>query len=402
MVLEDDSVSATHFEITISADGVQLRDLGSTNGTWTGRAARLTDGSITLFDGAMFFAGDTKLRICQIDFGRVARSDSPTLGTMAGDSPAMREIFALIDRVAPTPIKTLITGETGTGKEEVARTVHALSGRKGPFVVLDCGALPSGLAESAILGHDKGAFTGATEMRPGAFEAADGGTVFLDEIGELPLDLQPKLLRVLDGRGIVRVGGSVCGPVDVRVLAATHRDLPALIAEGRFRRDLYERLGQYELCLPPLRERREDIAILARHFLAQVGEEYGEAVASGIDEAVLVALRDRHWEGNVRALRLTIETLAHLSSGPVISMDDLRRFARRHMVDETRARDMLASLCAMSCSEADDGFQRHYLLALAEECEGHVERMCERAGLTRKGLRGRHEKLGLPWPPKRG
>ncbi|MCH9679821.1 MAG: sigma-54-dependent Fis family transcriptional regulator, partial [Deltaproteobacteria bacterium] len=176
IVIDDESVSTTHFEIKLGAHGIVLRDLGSTNGTWIGRS-RLLDGAVSLFDGATFYAGNIKLRLTQIDVGSVARSTAPTLGTMTGKSPVMAELFALMARLGPTPITALITGETGTGKEEAARTLHALSGRQGPFVVLDCGSLPTGLAESAISGHAKGAFTGAASDSPGAFEKGQAGTL---------------------------------------------------------------------------------------------------------------------------------------------------------------------------------------------------------------------------------
>src|SRR5690606_2182835 len=286
-------------------------------------------GTVSLFDGAVFYAGDTKLRLVEIEVGRLARSDRSHLGTMTGASPAMREIFAMLDRLGPTPLTTLITGETGTGKEEVARTLHELSGRRGSFVVLDCGTLPTHLAESAIHGHVKGAFTGATTDRMGAFEAADGGTVLLDEVGELPLELQPKLLRVLDRREVERVGSNRPRSVDVRVLAATHRNLSRGVADGSFRLDLLHRLRQVEVSVPPLRERPEDVPVLVRRFLEQAQARHGQRVAAAVDDEVLATLARRHWEGNVRELRQTVEALAHLAQGDAITLDDLQRLASR-------------------------------------------------------------------------
>jgi DNA-binding NtrC family response regulator len=401
VVLTDDSVSTSHFEIRLTAEGVILRDLGSTNGTWIGRS-RLVDGTVSLFDGATFYAGDTKLRLVRIDVGKIARSDRPSLGTMMGASPAIREIFALLDRLAPTPLTTLITGETGTGKEEVARTVHDLSGRPGPFVVLDCATLPSNLAESAILGHVKGAFTGANTDRMGAFEAAEGGTVLIDEVGELPLELQPKLLRVLDRREVERVGSNKRKPVDVRVVAATHRNLAQMVAEGRFRLDLLHRLRQVEICVPPLRERSQDVEVLARHFLERARAVHGDAVATTIDEPVMAALGRRYWEGNVRELRQTIEALAHLARGGTIGVEDLQRFAGRGRLHDAADGTQLASFCEMPCKEAIDAFTRHYMAKLEEQCRGDIERMCTMAGYTRKGLRGLYERLSRPWPSGHG
>jgi transcriptional regulator with GAF, ATPase, and Fis domain len=400
VVLTDDSVSTSHFEIRLTTEGVILRDLGSTNGTWIGRS-RLVDGTVSLYDGATFYAGDTKLRLDRIEVGRVARSDRSHLASMAGASSAIREIFALLDRLAPTPLTTLITGETGTGKDKVARTLHELSGRPGPFVVLDCGALPASLAESAILGHVKGAFTGANADRMGAFEAADGGTLLLDEIGELPLELQPKLLRVLDHREVERVGSNKRRFVDVRVLAATHRNLAQMVAEGRFRLDLLHRVRQVEVCIPPLRERPQDIAVLAHCFLEQTRALHGDRVAAGIDEGVLAALGRRYWEGNVRELRQTIEALAHLATGDIVTVEDLQRYAGRSRVHDAVDGSALAGWCTLPCKEATDAFMRHYLLELESRCHGDIERMCTLAGYTRKGLRGVYERLELAWPANR-
>ncbi len=400
VVLSDDSVSTSHFEIRLTAQGVILRDLGSTNGTWVGRG-RLVDGTVSLFDGAVFYAGDTKLRLVQIEVGQIARSERPRLGTMEGASAAIREIFSMLSRLAPTPLTTLITGETGTGKEEVARTLHELSGRSGPFVVLDCGTLPSNLAESAILGHVKGAFTGANADRLGAFEAAEGGTVLLDEIGELPLELQPKLLRVLDRREIERVGSNKRKPVDVRVLAATHRNLAQMVADGRFRLDLLHRLRQVEICVPPLRERPQDVPVLTNRFLENTRALHGERVAASIGEPVLEALARRYWEGNVRELRQTIEALAHLAKNEVITLEDLQRVAGRGRLHDAADGSQLASWCTMPAKEATDAFTRHYLAKIEVQCEGDIERMCTLAGYTRKGLRGLYERLGLQWPATR-
>lgn len=400
VVLTDDSVSTSHFEIRLTTQGVLLQDLGSTNGTWIGRG-RLGDGAVSLYDGATFYAGHTKLRLTRIDVGRIARSDRSRLGTMTGASPAIREIFAMIARLAPTPLTTLITGETGTGKEEVARTLHELSGRSGPFVVLDCGSLPANLAESKILGHVKGAFTGANADRTGAFEEADGGTLLLDEIGELPLELQPKLLRVLDRREVERVGSNKLKLVDVRLIAATHRSVAQMVADGRFRLDLLHRLRQVEICVPPLRERPEDVVVLARHFLERTRAANGEVVATGIDDRVVEELVRRYWEGNVRELRQTIETLAYLAKGDVITLDDFQRFAGRRPQHGGADGSHLATWRTLPCKQAVDAFTRHYVTTLEEEHRGDIEQMCSVAGYTRKGLRGLYDRLGLPWPAGR-
>ncbi|MEX1365584.1 MAG: sigma 54-interacting transcriptional regulator, partial [Nannocystaceae bacterium] len=398
--LTDSSVSTAHFELRLAPEGVLLRDLGSTNGTWLGKA-RLADGTVSLFDGAVFYAGDTKLRLVEIAVEPVARSERPSLGTMTGASPAMREIFALLTRLGPTPLTTLITGETGTGKEEVARTLHELSGREGPFIVLDCGTLPLNLAESAILGHVKGAFTGADSDRMGAFEAAHRGTVFVDEVGELPLALQPKMLRVLDRREVERIGSNERRAVDVRVLAATNRNLSTLVAEGQFRLDLLHRLRQIEVFVPPLRERPQDVPVLAREFLEQARALHGSEITTTIDEQALAALGRRHWEGNVRELRQLVEALAHLAQGGVITLDDVQRFGGRARVGDAADINQLGSLLSLPAKEAADAFMRHYLAKLEQLHHGDVEPIRATTGYSRKGLRGLYERLGRPWPASR-
>ena len=198
----------------------------------------------------------------------VEPSNADHFENMIGHSVAMREVFGILERVAPTDLTVLITGETGTGKELASRAVHQVSHRaKGPFVVFDCGAAPDNLIESELFGHQRGAFTGAIDARPGVFEMAHGGTIFLDEVGELPLELQPKLLRVLEQREVRRVGGSKTKPINVRVVAATNRNLREEVDKGRFREDLYYRLAVVEMVMPPLRDRMEDLALLSQHLL---------------------------------------------------------------------------------------------------------------------------------------
>ena len=230
----------------------------------------------------------------------------------------MRELFARGRTTGPNaPLSTLILGETGTGKELFAQAIHDHSGREGPFVVLDCAALPANLAESMILGHSKGAFTGATEDRAGLVEAAHGGSLFLDEVGELPPDLQPKLLRVLESRSVQRLGEPSPRPVDVRIIAATNVDLSSMVAENRFRLDLYQRLAQATLRLPPLRERTDDIPLLAAKFVRAV------ELATGSDRhltpTAVEALKRRQWPGNVRELKNAVEYAAYLATAPELT-----------------------------------------------------------------------------------
>jgi DNA-binding NtrC family response regulator len=244
------------------------------------------------------------------------------LGSIIGRSLAMRRLMALIDQVAPSSASILITGESGTGKEIVARAVHELSTRRdGPFIALNCAAIPDTLIESELFGHERGAFTGADKRRTGCFELADGGTLFLDEIGEMKVDVQAKLLRVLEERKLRRVGGSIEIGVDVRVLAASNRNLESL-AGTSLREDLYYRLNVFTVALPPLRERSEDIPLFVEHFLSELEPPPNKEVL-GVEPDCLEALKAYSWPGNVRELRNVMERALIVTKGPLISLDDL-------------------------------------------------------------------------------
>ncbi|MFC0676476.1 nitrogen regulation protein NR(I) [Lysobacter korlensis] len=250
-------------------------------------------------------------------------SDLPDAATLVGDAPAMRTLYRAIGRLAQAPLSVLVTGETGTGKELVARALHRESPRAHrPFVALNTAAIPSELLESELFGHEAGAFTGATRRHVGRFEQADGGTLFLDEIGDMPLPLQTRLLRVLAGGEFFRVGGRELIRVDVRVIAATHQDLEALAADGRFRADLLHRLDVVRLRLPPLRERREDVAMLAERFLALAAAKF-DAPAKRLAAEALERLQAHAWPGNVRELENLCWRLAALAPGEVVTVDDV-------------------------------------------------------------------------------
>lgn len=239
-----------------------------------------------------------------------------------GQSDRMQEVFAAVHRVAPSKANVLLRGESGTGKELVAKAIHYMSTReKGPFIKFNCASIPEGLLESELFGHEKGAFTGALTMRKGRFELADGGTIFLDEIGDLPLTLQPKILRVLQEKEFERVGGEKTIRVDVRLIAATSRNLEELVSGGKFREDLYYRLNVVPIFLPPLRERREDIPVLTEYFLKRYNEENRKTVRLASD--VLGLFMDYHWPGNVRELENTIERLVVMAGGKVGTSADL-------------------------------------------------------------------------------
>ena len=242
---------------------------------------------------------------------------------LIGDDPQMMRILRMVDKVAPTDSSVLILGESGTGKELVARALHERSGRSGrPLVPINCGAIPENLLESELFGHIKGAFTGASASRQGRFELADGGTIFLDEIGELQLHLQVKLLRVLQERCVEPVGGSRSVPVDVRVVAATNKDLEAEVVAGRFREDLYYRLNVVELPVPPLRRRVSDLPALVAHFNARLQSTRGRSVTGFTDEAMAVLMRYA-WPGNVRELENVVERVSVFCMDEMVDVDDL-------------------------------------------------------------------------------
>ena len=323
LVLSDKTVSSRHFSITAVDNGYVLRDEGSSNGTFYGDV-KIRE--IFLRPGTVFRAGNTVLKFTPTDdVLTIELSERDRFDQVIGQSVPMREIFANLERVSPSELTVLIQGETGTGKEMVAKAVHNHSPRKNkPFVVLDCSAIPKDLIESTIFGHEKGSFTGAINQHKGVFEQANGGTIFLDEIGELELGLQPKLLRVLENREVKRVGSDRTIQVDVRVVAATNRDLRKMVADGGFREDLYFRMSVMSIELPPLRTRREDIPLLIAHFLIKhntARRELGRPTLEVSPEA-MEGLIERPWAGNIRELKNLIERAASLGDGPSLTRRD--------------------------------------------------------------------------------
>ena len=408
LVLTDTSVSGTHLQISLGDKrGILLRDLESTNGTLAG-GLRVREAYIE--PGATISLGKTDVLFLSADEIEVPLSGQDHFGALLGASPAMREVFATLEKVAPTDMSVMIGGQTGTGKELVARALHDESSRsEGPFVVLDCGSLPRELAEAAILGHKKGSFTGAINDRAGAFEEADGGTLFLDEVGELPLDLQPKLLRVLDRREVQRIGESQVRKVDVRVVAATHRDLRQMVGQGLFREDLYFRLSVMTVELPPLRDRGEDILLLGKKFLEDFARVHGRAPQ--LNPEAKQILLDEPWPGNVRQLRNAIERAAHLSHDLVIEPADLhlgrregrpgiKKFGSQAEPDGAEAAGELSEeLYAMPFKEAKqqvvDDFERAYFKRLLAKTDNNLSRASAEAGITRYYLRELLKRLGM-------
>jgi DNA-binding NtrC family response regulator len=313
---------------------------------------------------------------------------------LIGSGAAMRGVFATIRKVAETDLTVLIRGESGTGKELVAQALHEHSARKqGPFVAVNCAAISRELVESELFGHEKGAFTGAEARRVGRFEAAEGGTIFLDEIGDMAPETQAKVLRVLQERSFERVGGSKPLAVDVRVVAATHRDLEREVAEGRFREDLYYRLKVVEIEMPPLRERREDLAALAARFLEELAERHGRARRQ-LSAAALAALSRHAWPGNVRELRNVVERAAVLASGEEIQAEDLALPAARD--GAAAAPEGLANLpFGEAKRSAAAQFERSFLLRALRENGGNISRTAEAIGMVRQSLQQKIRELGL-------
>ncbi len=312
---------------------------------------------------------------------------------LVGSGPGMRKVFETIEKVAETDLTVLVRGESGTGKELVAQALHHRSPRRSrPFVAVNCAAISRELVESELFGHEKGAFTGADARRVGRFESADGGTVFLDEIGDMPLETQAKVLRVLQERSFERVGGAKAIGVDVRVVAATHRDLEAEVRRGGFRQDLYYRLRVVEIVVPPLRERPEDLAPLVERFLEQLGVRLGRE-RRGISVAALARLARHSWPGNVRELRNVIEQAAVLAPGAVIAEEDLRLGAG-DTLDGSPALRTEAGFSEAK-RKATETFERAYLLSALRSHGGNVSRTAEAIGMVRQSLQQKIRELGL-------
>ena len=309
---------------------------------------------------------------------RVDRSE-----TMVGESEVVRQLREQVATAAPSNGRVLIYGENGTGKELVARSIHALSRRRaGPFIDVNCAAIPEELIESELFGHVRGAFTGAVSDRRGKFEAADGGTIFLDEIGDMSLKTQAKVLRALQEQAVEPVGGTARIRVDARVLAATNKDLQAEIRAGRFREDLYFRLSVVPIYVPPLRERREDIPLLAGHFMAEFAREYGRRFKQ-FEPPALGVLCGYQWPGNVRELRNVIERLMIMVPGDVIAERDLAFLSR---AEAARVEDGPTAPDGLSLHEARDRFERDYILRALAAQHGNMSRTAEVLGVERSNL----------------
>jgi len=378
LVIADPAVSRLHVELEPLDSGLWVRDLESRNGTFV-QGVRVTRACIP--EGGVLRLGATDVTV------RYAPEPTPVeiwpdgrFGPMVGASVPMRELFARLARVARSEATVLIQGETGTGKELAAQAIHDASPRAGePFVIIDCGALPESLLEAELFGHRKGAFTGAVEARAGAIEAADGGTVFLDEIGELPLSMQPKLLRVLESRTVRRVGETAQRPVNVRFLSATNRDLRTMVNTRAFREDLYFRLAVLPVTIPPLRERPTDILALVQHFLPK------EALAA-VTPQMLHELTARPWLGNVRELRNFVERALTLGAREALALSAPAAGPGGLETEPTFPPALLALPYKEMRERVLLAAEREYVEALLVRHDRDVSAAAEAAGLNRTYL----------------
>ncbi|MBN1945848.1 MAG: sigma 54-interacting transcriptional regulator [Bradymonadales bacterium] len=389
LTVNDPVVSGTHAVVEAIEGGFLLRDLNSTNGTYLGDV-RVVE--IYLHPRARFRIGSTIIEFrSHREVVAIPISPQDRFGEVVGRSLPMRELFATLEKVSPSDLTILIEGETGTGKERVARSIHQNSRRaKRPYVVLDCSSIPRDLMESVVFGHEKGAFTGAIATRKGAFEQADGGTIFLDEVGELDLALQPKLLRVLESRELKRVGGDRTIHIDVRVIAATNRDIRTMVAQNEFREDLFFRLSVIQVHIAPLRERKEDIVLLAEEILDSLTEScrFDEPLRLSAD--AIEELRRHDWPGNIRELKNVLTRAASLADSPVLKRQDLVLTGLQPPLESKRAPGLQVDTeldFKTSKQRLIDEFERRYLDQLMAQNQGNISAAAKTSGLTRYHLR---------------
>jgi transcriptional regulator with GAF, ATPase, and Fis domain len=400
LVLPDDTVSRHHCELERGPGGIVVRDLGSTNHT---RVGRTTVREATIEPGATLTVGNVEIILrSEPNRAHILPSEEPRFGEALGPSLAMRTIFGVLERIAPTDAAVLIEGETGTGKDVVARSIHAKSPRKDqPFVVVDCGAVSYSLIESELFGHERGAFTGAVNARQGAFELAARGTVFLDEVGELPIDVQPKLLRVLESGEFRRVGGNKTMHAEARIVAATKRNLKDEVERGKFREDLYFRLAVVPVTVPPLRSRREDIPALVDHFIEIAKRRDATASDITLSRETVSALSAHDWPGNVRELRNVLDRAIYIATASGDSELRLIDLPVSPSAAGARQRDQQALVFDATKSyretravfEAD--FERRYVSWLLERHDGNISAAAREAKMDRKHLYDLARKHGL-------
>ena len=384
LVLYDEKVSAVHLELMATDEGVRVRDLGSRNGTFLG-AHRVVEAYLD--EKATLVCGDTRLSFAPSTPEPVPLSRARSFGMLIGGSPRMRALFEQLRVLANADLGVLVLGETGTGKELAAHAIHQASPRaREPFVVVDCGAIPASLAESTLFGHERGSFTGAVAKRVSPFVEAGAGTVFLDELGELPMETQPKLLRVLAERRVKAVGANGYTDVAARVVCATRRDLLEMVNAGTFRSDLYFRVAQARIELPPLRERPEDIPALIQHTMSELGapDAYRRVTVEAMDRA-----RRHDWPGNVRELRNAVAlALAFDQGGPV---DVVTHTAPGRAPASANP----ASPQGRTFEQARRELERAYFQALYAESAGNESEIARRAEVDRKTVRESLRRHGI-------
>lgn len=388
LVLTDDTVSRHHCELVRLSEGIRVRDTGSTNGTRV-QGARVQEAVVQ--PGTVLKVGEVEVALRPSSQRiEVLPSDKGYFGAAIGQSLPMRTIFGVLERIAATDATVLLEGETGTGKDVLARSIWKESDRaQGPFVVVDCGAVSYTLIESELFGHERGAFTGAVSSRQGAFELADGGTVFLDEIGELPLDVQPKLLRVLEMREFRRVGGNKTLRTNVRVLAATKRNLQREVAAGKFREDLYFRLAVVPVTVPSLRQRREDIPTLVDHILK------ASSANLSVSEETKQALMAHDWPGNVRELRNVLERAVYLARATGSSELSVVSLPVSTANQETAFHFDAGKSYRETRAKYDAEFEKRYVKWILGRHHNNISAAAREAKMDRKHLHDMAKKHGL-------
>ncbi len=419
--IDDPSITRRHAVLRIDARGhVDVEDLGSANGTVVGEERLRPGQRVRVLPGRSFHLGsalvmlqaalevaatssasdDVATRRGHVDGAR-ARQRAPDDGAPIVSDPKMVALYAYVDRIALGNIAVLVTGETGVGKELVAERLHRSSGRRrGPFLRLNCAAVAESLLESELFGYERGAFTGATQPKPGLLESVDGGTVLLDEIGEMPLPVQAKILRVLESKQVTRVGGLTPRSVDVRFVAATHRDLPELVRLGRFREDLYFRLNAATVEVPPLRERVGEIRALAVELVARASRDLGHSSPPRIADGTLSLFERYRWPGNVRELRNFIERAVLLASGPELLPEHfpIARMASTLTSQPLGPRAPDAPFVPREAEPAD--LERERILSTLAACGGNQSRAAKALGIARSTLVLRLDSYGVTRPRK--
>ena len=404
LTLTDNTISRFHCEIRHIRDEYLLVDRDSTNGTYVGEL-RLREAF--LYPSCEVLIGNSLVRFVPLveEIPVFPLSKSLYAGLIGG-APRMREIYGMIEKVAASELSVVIEGETGTGKELVSRAIHDRSRRsKGPLVIFDCSAFPENLLESELFGHEKGAFSGAIRTHRGVFERAEAGTVFFDELGELPLNLQPKFLRALESGEIRRVGGERPIKTDVRVVAATNRNMATLVEEGKFRQDLFYRLAKVRLLLPALRERLEDLPLLIDHFMNDLRKR-DDLKARAFGPTALEALRLYDWPGNVRELRNVVERAATFAENEQVQMHDLPADLQARIGHhEPSAAPLTAiDLSGDNLKDAKERivalFEKEYLVKLLERHNQNISRVARDAGIDRRHVYRLMKKYGLALPDR--